>query len=122
MALGVLVQRREHDWKDNLDVIRHQVAEVLVVPEVKGPLGDLEMRTGHGFGQLVEQRLLHLVMLSLCLASMLWMTYLGKFCRIHHFKDVLYLVQEHDFLGAVHLRPITEQAQDNLFREGSILF
>lgn len=42
VALGVLVQRSEHDRKDNLDIVTDEVAEVLIVPEVESTLGDLQ--------------------------------------------------------------------------------
>jgi hypothetical protein len=41
VSLGVLVERGEHDWEDSLHVIADEVAEVLVVPEVEGTLGNL---------------------------------------------------------------------------------
>jgi hypothetical protein len=34
MALGVFVQRSEHDWQNDLDVVANEVAEVLIVPEI----------------------------------------------------------------------------------------
>lgn len=43
MALGVFVERREHDGKDCLHIVAHEVAEILVVPEVQSPFGDLEV-------------------------------------------------------------------------------
>lgn len=98
MTLGVLVKGREHDREDNLHVVADEIAEILVVPEVKGPLGNLEVRAGHRLGELVEQGLLDL----------------GKFCRVHHLEDVLDFVQEHDFLGTVDLGPVAKQAQDDL--------
>lgn len=117
MPLGVLIQRRKHNRKDGLHVVTHKVAEVLVVPEVKGTFGDLhhmrsvadtkvcmsintylEVRTSHRLGQLSEKRLL----------------YLGKLGGVHHFEDVLYLIQVHDFLCAVRLRPVAQQTKDNL--------
>ena len=36
MAFGVLVEWREHDGQDDIDVVANEVAEVLVVPEVEG--------------------------------------------------------------------------------------
>jgi hypothetical protein len=34
------------------------------------------------------------------------MTYLGKLRWIHDLENVLNLVEEHDFFGAVHLGPV----------------
>lgn len=34
--------------------------------------------------------------------------------RLHNVEDFFKLVQEHDLLGTVHFRPISEQALDNL--------
>lgn len=51
---------------------------------------NLEMGAGHGLGELVKQRLLHL----------------GELIRIHDLEDVLHLVQEHDLLRAVDLGPV----------------
>jgi len=58
----------------------------------------LEMRACNRFGELIKQRLL-----DLC-----------KFGRVHDFENVLYFVEEHDFLGAVHLWPIAQKAQNDL--------
>ena len=58
----------------------------------------LEVGTGNRFCELVKQRLL-----DLC-----------KFGWIHDFKNVFYFIQKHDFLCAVHLRPISKQTEDNL--------
>lgn len=62
----------------------------------------MEMRTGHALSQLVEKRLLNLY----------------EFSRIHNLEDILDFVQEHDFLGAVGLRPVPQQPKDNLKRAG----
>ena len=92
MPLGVLVERREHDWEYDFDIVADQIAEVLVVPEIKGSFGNLEVRAGDGFSQLVEQRLLNL----------------SKLSRVHDFKNVLYFVEEHDLLCAVDFGPIAQ--------------
>jgi hypothetical protein len=34
MSFGVFVKRSEHDWKNDINIVADQVAEVLVVPEV----------------------------------------------------------------------------------------
>lgn len=59
----------------------------------------LEMRTGDGLGQLIEQRLLHL----------------GELPWVHDFEDVLNLIEIHDLLGAVGLRPEAQQSKYNLY-------
>jgi len=41
MSLGVLVKWGEHDWQDDVDVVADQIAEILVVPEIERPFGDL---------------------------------------------------------------------------------
>ncbi|MCV5090294.1 hypothetical protein OFC13_27045, partial [Escherichia coli] len=58
MSLGVFVERSEHDGENDLDIVAHEIAEVLVVPEIQSSLGDLEVRAGNRFGELMEQRLL----------------------------------------------------------------
>lgn len=58
----------------------------------------LEMWAGHRFGQLVEQRFLHL----------------RKLVRIHYLEDVFHLIQKHDFLGTIDFRPVPKEAQNNL--------
>lgn len=63
------------------------------------------MRAGYRFGQLVEQRFLHLCELR-------W---------IHDLEDVFYFIQEHDLFGAVHLGPVAKKTKDNLFCQRSIL-
>lgn len=63
------------------------------------------MRASHRLCQLVEQRFLHLRKLG-------W---------IHDLEDVLNLVQEHDLLGAVHLWPVSEETQNHLFCQSSVL-
>ncbi len=115
MTFGILVERREHYRQYGLDIVAYQIAEVLVIPEVKSPLCDLtlqsvmlpwfkvrtahlKMRTGNRFCQLIEQRLLHF----------------GKFCWIHHFKYVLNFIQEHHFFSTVDLRPVPEETQYDL--------
>ena len=36
MALGIFIQRGEHDGQNDVDVVADEVAEVLVIPEVEG--------------------------------------------------------------------------------------
>jgi len=43
MPLRIFVQRREHDREDDVDIVTDKVAEVLVVPEIKSSLGNLEV-------------------------------------------------------------------------------
>lgn len=110
MSLGILVQRRKHDWKDCFHVVAHKVAEVLIVPEVERTLGDLwlyvsvesrallftspylEVRTCHGLGQLGEE----------------WLLHLGKFGGVHDFKNVFNLVEIHHLLRTVRLWPVAQ--------------
>jgi len=98
VTLGVLIQGRKHDRENDVDIVADQIAEVLVIPEIKSSLGNLEMGASDRFGQLMEERLLNF----------------GKFGRVHDFKDVLHLIEEHDFFGAVDLGPIPQEAEHNL--------
>lgn len=119
MTLGVLEQRREHDWQNDLNIIADQVAEVFIVPEVECTLGDLgkkktvsslrnysaiaisthlEMRACNRLGQLLEE----------------WLLDFGKFRRVHHLEDVFHFVKVHNFLGAVGFRPVSQQTEDHL--------
>jgi hypothetical protein len=91
VALGVLVKRGKHNWQNDLDVVANEIAEVFVVPEVQRSLGDLEMRAGNRFGELMEQ----------------WLLDLGKLCRVHDLENILDFVEKHDFLGAIDLGPVT---------------
>lgn len=99
VALGIFVKRRKHDRENDFNIVADQVAEILVVPEVQRPLGNLKVGTGNGFCELVEERLLNL----------------GEFGWIHDFKDVLNLVEKHHFFRAVDLWPISEKTKDDLF-------
>ena len=98
MTFRVFVERSKHNWKNDLDVVADEVAEVFVIPEIESSLCDLEVRACDGFGKLVEE----------------WLLNLGKLCWIHNLKDILNFVQEHDFLCAVDFGPISEKAKDNL--------
>jgi hypothetical protein len=91
VALRVLVQRSEHDGQDNLDVVTNKIAEVFVIPKVQSSLGYLEVGTCDGFRKLVEERLL-----DLC-----------EFRRVHNLKNIFDLVQKHDLLSAIDLRPVS---------------
>ena len=44
MGLAVLVERREHDWQDDGGVVADEGHDVLVVPVVERPLGNLQMK------------------------------------------------------------------------------
>ena len=105
MSLRVLVQRREDDREDDRDVVSHQVDDVLVVPEVQCPLGDLEMLRVDAPRQLLEQRHLNL----------------HKLHRLNHVQNLLHLVQEHDLLRAVDLGPVSQQTEQDLLRKRRIL-
>jgi hypothetical protein len=52
----------------------------------------LKMRTGNGFGQLVEEGFLDF----------------GKLGWVHDFEDILNFIQEHDFLSRVDFRPVSK--------------
>lgn len=92
MSLGILIERSKHNGQNNLHIVADQIAEVLVVPEVKSTFCDLEMRACNGLGKLMEE----------------WFLNLGKLCWVHDLKDILNFVQEHDFFCAVDLRPVSQ--------------
>ena len=79
-------------------IIAHQTAEILIIPQVKCPFGNLEMRTCHTFRQLVKERDLDFV----------------EFGSFHDFENIFDFVDEHDFLWAVDLRPVFQEAADYL--------
>ena len=105
MSLRVLVERREDDREDDSDVVSHEVDDVLVVPVVESPLGDLEVLRVDAPRELLEQRHLDLLELD----------------RLDHVQDLLYLVQVHDLLRTVDLGPVSKQTEENLLREGRVL-
>jgi hypothetical protein len=41
MSLGVFVQRSEHNREDGFHIIADEIAEIFVVPEIEGTLGNL---------------------------------------------------------------------------------
>lgn len=92
MSLGIFIEWRKHDGQNYLHVIADKIAKVFIVPEVESSLGNLEMRACNGLGELMEQGLLDF----------------GKLGGIHNFENVFYFIQEHDFLGAINLRPIAQ--------------
>jgi hypothetical protein len=92
MSFRVLIEWRKHDWEDDLDVVADKIAEVLVIPEVKGSFCDLEMGTGDRLGELMKERLLNL----------------GKLGWIHNFKDVFHFIQEHHLFCAIGLGPVAK--------------
>ena len=59
MVFG-LKECREYEGNDGVGVVADELHHTLVVPEVRGPLGHLEVRTGHTLGDLLEERLHHL--------------------------------------------------------------
>jgi hypothetical protein len=67
----------------------YEITEVFIVPEVQSTFSNLEMGTGNRLGQLIEQRLLDF----------------GELARIHHLENVFHLIQVHDLLSTISLRP-----------------
>jgi hypothetical protein len=47
MSLRVLVKRCEHDWKNHVNIVTDEIAEVFVVPEIEGALGNLRGQDVH---------------------------------------------------------------------------
>ena len=58
------------------------------------------MRTSHGLGELMEERILDF----------------GEFPRIHYLEYILDFIKKHDLFGAVYLWPVSQQPQDDLHR------
>ena len=54
-------------------------------------------------------------------ASTKHMPHLLKLDRLNDVKDLLELVEEHDLLGAVRLRPELQQPHDHLLRQARVL-
>jgi hypothetical protein len=114
VTLGVFVEGSKHDWQDDFYVVANQVTKVFIVPEVQGSfchlmiiskgrankswLNYLEMRTGDGFGELMEKRILNF----------------GKFPRVHDLEYILHFIEKHDFFGAIYLWPVSQQTKDDL--------
>jgi Trm5-related predicted tRNA methylase len=98
MSLRVFIQGREHDRENDFYIVTDKIAKVLVVPEVKRALRNLEVGTSDRLGQLIEKRLLHFRELG----------------GVHNLEDILYLVQEHDLLCAIDFGPITQESKHNL--------
>jgi hypothetical protein len=106
MSLGVFVERSEHDRENSFHIITDEIAEIFIVPEIEGTLGNLEMWTSDRLSQLVEERFLNF----------------GEFSGVHNLEDIFDFVEVHDLLGAVCLRPVTQQSKNDLRRrEVSIL-
>lgn len=98
VPLGILIQGRKHDGKNNFHVIADEIAEVFVVPEVQCALRDLEVWTSNRLGELMEKGFLNL----------------GELGWVHDLEDVLNFIEEHDFLRAVDFWPVAKEAQNNL--------
>jgi hypothetical protein len=81
-----------------LYIIAHQTAKILVIPQIESSFGDLKVRTGDTFGELVEERDLDLV----------------EFRRLHDFKDVFDFIDKHDLLGTVDFGPVFQKSTDDL--------
>ena len=52
MTFRVLIKWCKHDWQDGLDVVTHEITEVLVVPEVKSSFGNLKVISGCSLGNM----------------------------------------------------------------------
>lgn len=100
MSFRVLIEWRKHYRKNDLDVVAHKIAKVLVIPEIQGSFSNLEMRTCDRLGKLVEEGFLDL----------------GELGGVHDLEYVLHFVQEHHLFGTIGLRPIAKQSKHNLIR------
>ncbi len=105
MRFGVLVQRREDDGEDDLDVVADEVDNVLVVPKVERTLCDLEVLAVDAALELLEEGHFDL----------------DKLGRLDDVEDLFDLVEEHDFLGRVDLGPVAEEAEEDLLGERAVL-
>lgn len=116
VALRVLVEWGEHDRQDNVDIVADEIAEILVVPEVECSFSHLwnlseDHLRAHGFSYLEVRacdRLSELIEE--------WLLYFSELGRIHYFKDVLDLVEEHHLFGTVDLGPVAQQTKHNLLK------
>ena len=75
------VESWKHYWHDDLVVLLYQGHDILVIPEVEGPLRHLEVWAGDALGNLLEQRFLDL----------------DKLSRLDHIQDLLNLAEKHHF-------------------------
>ena len=66
---------------------------------------DLKVMTADALGELVEEGYHHFLELG-------W---------LDHVEDLFELVQKHNLLGGMHLRPIPQEIEDNLLGERGIL-
>ena len=61
MRFGIGIERRKHDWENDLRVVGNEAHYVFVVPVIQRPFRDLEMRRGDTARKLFEKGLSHLV-------------------------------------------------------------
>ena len=61
MRFGIGVERRKHDWENDLRVVGNEAHYIFVVPVIQRPFCDLEMRRGDTARKLFEKGLSHLV-------------------------------------------------------------
>mmetsp|Transcript_8007 Transcript_8007/g.24065 ORF Transcript_8007/g.24065 Transcript_8007/m.24065 type:complete len:237 (-) Transcript_8007:424-1134(-) len=106
MLCGVVLEGGIQNGQDNVAALGHEGDDVLIVPEEKRTLGHLEVRRVDAARDQSEQRLGHL----------------GELSRLRQFKQLLQLVEEHNLLLAVCMRPILDQAfQDHVRKFGVLL-
>merc|ERR1719468_1017151 len=106
VRLGVSVQRRKHNWKDNLCMILHEIDEVFVIPVIQSSFSDLKMRRRDTTSELREKRAHDFRELFV----------------LDNVQDLLQLVQEHHFFWRVRFRPEFEQPVDHWGGKSRIFF
>lgn len=96
----------------------HQIDDILVVPIVQCPLGDLDISA------TLTLRT-HLEVLTVDTSRQLGKQRrndFGKLCRLDDIQDLLHLVEIHDLFWRVYFRPIPQQPKQYLFGQILILF
>lgn len=93
MLLGIGVQGLEHDGHNDLDILMHQIQNVLVIPKVESPLCDLKVSTGNTPSDFLKDGNHHF----------------GEFRIIRYIQHFFNFVDKHDFFCTVDLGPISKQ-------------
>ena len=91
---GVGFERRIEHRENHITALGDERNDVLVIPQEKRPLGDLEVGRVYAAGDEAEKRLGDL----------------GKVRRLRELEELLKLVEEHHLLGAVGVWPVLDEA------------
>ena len=90
-------ERRIEHRENHITALSDERYDVLVIPQEKRPLGDLEVGRIYAAGNEAEKRL-------------------GDLCkvrRLRELEELLKLVEEHHLLGAVGVRPVLDEASQD---------